>query len=158
MSKKKKTNPLDELGTAIGVGLLAGLAGTAAITLSQMIEMKITGRKPSTTPEKAVEKTLDIGAVSEEKKGKVSQEVHWVYGTSWGISRGLMRLAGLKGWAATLAHFSAIWGTALVMLPALKLSKPVQEQPVKTTLIEGLHHAVYATVTGLVVDAIEGMR
>jgi hypothetical protein len=153
---RKKNNPFEEVGMAIGVGLLAGLAGTAAITLSQMIEMKITGRKPSTTPEKAVEKTLDIGAVSEEKKEKVSKEVHWVYGTTWGISRGLMRLAGLKGWVATLTHFSAVWGTSLVMLPALGLSRPVQEQEVKPMLIDALHHAVYATATGLVVDAIEG--
>jgi len=156
MNRKKKTNLLDELGTAIGVGLLAGLAGTAAITLSQMIEMKITGRKPSTTPEKAVERTLDIGAVSKEKKGKVAQEVHWVYGTTWGIARGLMRFAGLKGWPATLTHFSAVWGTALVMLPALGLSKPIREQKIKKTLIEATHHAVYAAATGLVVDAIEG--
>ncbi|HVW60503.1 MAG TPA: hypothetical protein VHC48_10720 [Puia sp.] len=153
---RKKNNPFEEVGMAIGVGLLAGLAGTAAITLSQMIEMKITGRKPGTTPEQAVEKTLDIGAVSEEKKEKVSQEVHWVYGTAWGVSRGLMRLAGLKGWVATLTHFSAVWGTSLVMLPALGLSRPVQEQEVKSTLIDALHHAVYATATGLVVDAIEG--
>jgi len=156
MSKKKHTNPLDELGTAIGVGLLAGLAGTAAITLSQMIEMKITGRKPSDTPEKAVEKTLDVGAVSEEKKGKVAQEVHWVYGTTWGIARGLIRFTGLKGWPATLVHFSAVWGTSLVMLPALGLSKPIQEQEVKTTLTGAIHHGVYAVATGLVVDAIEG--
>jgi hypothetical protein len=156
MKRKKKTNPFNELGTAIGVGLLAGLAGTAAITLSQMIEMKMTGRKPSTVPEKAVEKTLDVGAVSEEKKEKVAQEVHWVYGTTWGIARGLLRLSGLKGWPATLTHFSAVWGTSLVMLPALGLSKPVREKEVKKMLIEGLHHAVYATTTGLIVDAIEG--
>jgi len=156
MRKKKHANPLDELGAAIGVGLLAGLAGTAAITLSQMIEMKITDRKPSIVPEKAVEKTLDVGAVSEEKKEKVSQEVHWVYGTAWGIARGLIRLTGLKGWPATLAHFSAVWGTSLVMLPALGLSKPIREQEAKTALTDALHHGVYAAVTGLVVDAIEG--
>jgi hypothetical protein len=40
-------NTLGELGNVIGKGLLAGIAGTAAITISQMIEMKITKRKPS---------------------------------------------------------------------------------------------------------------
>ena len=39
-----------EVAGAIGKGLMAGAAGTLAITLSQMIEMKITKRKPSTAP------------------------------------------------------------------------------------------------------------
>ncbi len=155
MGRKRNSNALDELGTAIGVGLLAGLAGTAAITLSQMIEMKITKRKPSVVPEQAVEKTLDVGAVTEEKKEKVAQEVHWVYGTTWGVPRGLIRWAGLKGWPATLAHFSAVWGTSLLMLPALGLSKPVREREIQATLIDAMHHAVYAVAAGLAVDAIE---
>ncbi len=35
-------NAVGELGSVIGKGLIAGLAATAAITISQMIEMKIT--------------------------------------------------------------------------------------------------------------------
>lgn len=158
MKKRKKLNPAQQLGKAIGVGLIAGLAGTVAISLSQMIEMKLTRRKPSTVPEEAVSKTLDVQAVSNDKKEKVSQEVHWVYGTSWGISRGLLSLAGLKSWPATLAHFSAVWGASMIMLPKLELAPPVQQREAKTMLIDGLHHAVYAVVAGLVFDAIEGER
>lgn len=154
MKRKKHTNALEKLGTAIGVGLLAGVAGTIAITLSQTIEMKITKRKPSTTPADAVEKTLDLKAVDELEKPKVSQEIHWTYGASLGITRGLLSLAGLKGWPATLAHFSAVWGGSMIMLPALELAPPVKEQKPKTLLIDGLHHAVYAIVAGFIFDAI----
>jgi hypothetical protein len=38
------------LASAIGIGMIAGLAGTLAITISQMIEMKITKRSMSKAP------------------------------------------------------------------------------------------------------------
>jgi len=143
-----------DLGTAIGAGLLAGLAGTAAITVSQMIEMKITGRKPGNAPVEVASKVLDVTAVSEDKKSKVSQEIHWVYGTTWGVARGMLSLTGLKGWTADLAHFAAVWGAALVMLPGLKVAPPIQEEDPKTIGIDILHHAVYALAAGLVYDMI----
>lgn len=152
--KKVKTNAFKEFGTAVGVGLVAGLAGTIAITVSQSIEMKLTKREPSTAPADAVGKTLDIEPTEESKKPALAQKVHWTYGTGLGIARGLMCLAGLKGWPATLAHFTAVWGGSMVMLPKLELAPPVQERPPKTLLIEGLHHAIYAAVAGCVFDAI----
>ena len=145
---------LNELGTAIGIGVMAGLVGTAAITISQMIEMKIDGREPSSAPADAASKVLDIKPESEEKKAKVSQQIHWAYGTSWGVARGLLSLAGLKGWKATLVHFAAIWGTANVMLPTLDVAPPATEEDAKTISIDGLHHAIYAVAVGLAFDAI----
>lgn len=38
----------------MAVGLAAGVAGTAAVTASQALEMRLTGREPSTTPAEAV--------------------------------------------------------------------------------------------------------
>lgn len=157
-SHRKQESAFAALGTAIGVGLLAGLAGTAAITISQMIEMKITKRQPSKAPVEAASKVLDVDAVSEEKEQKVSQEIHWAYGTTWGVARGLLGLTGLKGWTATLAHFASIWGASLVMLPGLKVAPPVTEEDPKTIGIDVLHHAVYAIAAGLVYDAVEKPR
>ncbi len=145
---------LNELGTAIGIGVMAGIVGTAAITLSQMIEMKADGRKPSTAPVDAVSQVLDMEPTSEEQKVKVSQQIHWAYGTSWGIVRGLISLMGLKGWKATVIHFAAIWGTEMVMLPSLDIAPPATEENAKTISIDGLHHAVYAIAAGLAFDAI----
>lgn len=148
-------NPLKSLGMVIGIGVLAGLAGTVAITISQTIEMSLTKRPPSTTPVDAVSKVLDVKAVKKAKKEKVSQEIHWTYGTIWGIPRGLITLTGLQGWPATLLHFVAISGTAMTMLPKLDLAPPVTEQDPKTIAIDTLHHAVYALAVGLAYDAID---
>ncbi|MBS7565230.1 hypothetical protein KHS38_12525 [Mucilaginibacter sp. Bleaf8] len=151
----KQENTWGELGSALGKGLLAGLAGTAAITLSQMIEMSITKRKPSDAPAKVASEITDVQPTSEETKAKVNQEIHWAYGTSWGVARGLIGLTGLKGLPASLLHFGAIWGTALVMLPKYDAAPPVTEEPPKTVAIDALHHAVYALAAGLVYDALD---
>jgi hypothetical protein len=153
--KIKEDNALGELGAAIGKGLLAGLAGTAAITLSQMIEMKITGRKPSEAPVKVASETTGVKPANEEQKEKVSQEIHWAYGTSWGIARGIIGLTGLKGPAATLLHFATVWGTAMVMLPAFKAAPPVTEEDPQAIAIDGLHHAIYAIATSLAYEALD---
>ncbi len=55
MKNENNQNALAKVGTAIGVGLIAGLGGTIVMTIFQRIDMKITGRKGSTTPANAVQ-------------------------------------------------------------------------------------------------------
>lgn len=148
--------PLKSLSRAIGAGILAGLAGTAAITLSQLIEKRLTNRASSKVPIKAVSKVLDLKPTQGSNKEKVAQEIHWTYGTIWGVPRGLITLTGLKGLSATAIHFAAITGTALTVLPKLELAPPVTEEDPKTLAIDALHHAVYALAAGLAYDAITG--
>ncbi|MDB5005903.1 MAG: hypothetical protein JWP45_296 [Mucilaginibacter sp.] len=148
-------NALGELGSAIGKGLLAGLAATAAITLSQMIEMKINKREPSEAPVKVAGEVTGIKPANEQQKEKVSQEIHWAYGTIFGIARGIIGLAGLKGFRASAVHFAAVWGTSMIILPTFNAAPPVTEEEPKTIAIDGLHHAVYALTAGLVYDALD---
>ncbi|HTM65361.1 MAG TPA: hypothetical protein VL093_03515 [Flavipsychrobacter sp.] len=140
---------------ALGKSLVAGLAGTVAITISQIIEMKITEREPSTTPAKAVEKTLEVAPAKQSNEKEFSQKIHWVYGISWGAARGILGLLGIKKWAATAVHYTAVTTTAFVMLPALKVAPPLKKWGAKEISIELFHHAVYAIVAGLVYDAID---
>jgi hypothetical protein len=152
---KHENNALGEFGAAIGKGLLAGLAATAAITLSQMIEMKITKREPSEAPVKVAKEVTGIKPQNAGQKEKVSQEIHWAYGTVWGIARGIIGLTGLKGAPAAAVHFAAIWGSSMVMLPAFKAAPPVYEEEPKAIATDGLHHAVYAITATLVYDALD---
>lgn len=153
--KTYENNALGEFTGAIGKGLLAGLAGTAAITLSQMIEMKITKRKPSEAPVKVAKETTGIKPVNAEQKEKVTKEIHWAYGTLWGTARGLIGLAGLKKIPAALTHFGAVWTTAMLMLPRFKAAPPVTEESPKAVAIDGFHHAVYALAAGYVYDLLD---
>jgi hypothetical protein len=144
-----------KIAFALGKGILAGLAGTAAITLSQMVEMKLTKRPPSDTPAKAVNKVLHVEASDEAHKQEFVQEVHWTYGTLWGLARSILDLAGLKGVLGSALHYGAIWGTEMVMLPSIGVAEPPTKWGGKEIAKDGLHHLVYAVAAGLVYDAID---
>jgi hypothetical protein len=151
---KRIPHEISHVSGDIGRGLVAGFIGTLAITLSQMIEMKITKRAPSSTPVEAAGKVIGFEPKGEEQKEKLTNMVHFSYGTTWGEVRALISSLGLKGWKASLVHFGAIWGTAMVMLPSLKVAPPVKEWGVKSILKDGLHHAVYAFTAGLIYDQL----
>jgi len=158
MKKYKKQNALACVGTAIGVGLIAGLAGTIAMTLCQIAEMKVTGRKPSNTPANAVREVFDVEPVTESKSEEVSNEVHFTYGTSLGMIRGLIGLAGLKGMIANTIHFIIIWGGKIFMLPSLRVAAPITHEDAKSITTDIVHHVVYVTTAGCVYDAIMGNK
>lgn len=169
---------LAKTGGAIGKGLIAGFAGTVAITISQMIEMQITGRQMSDAPvevggkvlgveprgESRLEKEKELAQDRrgtpqtteevEENKERFSQLMHFGYGTGWGVYRGALDLAGIHGALADAALFGGIWGTAQVMLPGMTGSQPITKWSAKQIAIDVFHHAVYAAAAGLVYECM----
>src|SRR5439155_24178294 len=90
------------LARTIGKGVVAGLAGTAAMTVSSTIEAKLRGRAFSDAPARATAKVLGIKEFEDARaKARFSDLSHWGYGTGWGIARALMREFGLGARAAT---------------------------------------------------------
>ena len=147
---------LDTLSRSIGRGIVAGLAGTAAMTASSTLEAKIRGRAFSTAPAEAARKVLGIHDFeSEGARSRFSDLVHWGYGTGWGVVHGLLRGSGLPARAATPAHGAAVWGSATVMLPSLGIAPPFWLWGRKEIAIDVMHHLVYAGATGLAYSAIE---
>src|SRR5688572_30890642 len=95
----------DTLATSIGRGLLAGLAGTAAMTVSSSLEARLRGRPASSAPARATTKVLGIREFdSELAYNRFSDLSHWGYGTGWGVVRGLLAATGMSPRHATLAH------------------------------------------------------
>ena len=145
------------IGKSAARGLVAGLAGTAAMTVSSTIEQKLRGRPASTAPADAAAKVLGIKSFpSDRAKNTFSNVVHWGYGTSWGAVRGVMRALGMSPVAATGAHFSAVWGSEQVMLPALEVAPPVTMWGKEEIAIDGFHHLVYVTATGISYELLNG--
>jgi hypothetical protein len=148
-------NRIDTLATAIGRGLVAGVAGTAAMTLSSTVEARLRGRAPSTAPARATAKVLGIREFdSDLARARWSDLSHWGYGTGWGVLRGLLGAMPLSGRAATVAHGAAIYGAAQVTLPALDVAPPAIFWGVREVAIDAFHHAVYAAATGWAYSAI----
>jgi hypothetical protein len=146
---------LSRVARAVGEGLFAGAAGTAAMTVSSSLEAKLRGRGASSAPADAAGKVLGVQPRDPEGKARFATVVHWSYGTAWGAARGLLGLAGLRGATATAAHFAAVWGWSLVMLPALHVSPPPWEQEPKELGIDAIHHLVYASTTTATWSALD---
>ena len=140
---------LGEVAASVGKGLFAGVAGTAAMTVSSTLEMKIRGRQASNAPAQAAGKVLGVEPTGEAEQARFSNLVHWGYGTSWGAVRGLIGAAGLEGKEATAAFFGAVWGTEQVMLPALGVAPPFWRWGAKEVAIDAFHHLVYVGATSV---------
>ena len=136
---------LGEVAAAVGKGLFAGVAGTAAMTASSTLEAKLRGRGASLTPAQASQKVLGVEPIDEGAEAQFSNLVHWGYGTIWGGARGLLAAMGLSGPTATAAHLGVVWGSEQIMLPALEVTPPLTEWGVEEVAIDALHHLVYAT-------------
>ena len=148
---------LNTIASSIGKGLLAGFAGTAAMTVSSTLEAKLRGRAPSSAPARATAKILGIkefeDGIAEARFNDLS---HWGFGTSWGVLRGLLDAAGISGKKATALHGAAVYGNSQVMLPALDIAPPSVFWPKEEIAIDAFHHAVYALATGVAYELLNG--
>ncbi len=140
--------------SAIGKGLLAGVVGTAAMTVSSTVESKLRDRGSSTAPADAAGKVLGVEPHDDAGEQRFSNLVHWAYGTGWGAVRGLIGAVGLAGPVATATHLATVWGTEQVVLPTLDVSPPGWEWGGREIAIDGFHHLVYATAAGVVYEAL----
>lgn len=140
---------LGRVAADVGVGLAAGLAGTAAITASTMLESKLRGRGQSQAPAEAAGKVLGVEPADEQKKARFGMLVHWGYGTGWGAVRGLLDAVGLPPVAATATHAALVWGAEQAMLPALEIAPPPTKMSAEELTVDGAHHLLYAVTTGV---------
>lgn len=148
------TTTIAHIAAGIGIGIVSGLAGTVVMTAAQMIEMQISGRKPSDAPYQAVKKTFGIEAQSDKDKELVTNMTHIAYGTTWGIPRGLLAVFGANGIAGTCTHFGAVWGTELSLLPTMDVMEPVTTWKPKAIAEDALFHATYAIAAGITADIL----
>ncbi|MFL5864018.1 MAG: hypothetical protein ACJ780_25145 [Solirubrobacteraceae bacterium] len=152
-------NAPEKFASSIGKGLVAGFAGTAAMTVSSTLEAKLRKRQPSTAPARATAKALGIAAFEDAiAQARFNDLSHWGYGTGWGVVRGLLDAAGLRPAKATAAHGAAVWGSAQVTLPALEVAPPAIFWAKQEVAIDAFHHSVYAIATGLAYELVAAGR
>jgi hypothetical protein len=129
-----------------GRGLAAGFAGTVALTASQRIEMRLTGRPPSDLPARVAEGVLRIHP-SGRRRELVGTAAHWCNNTASGLGRAALDRAGLRGARAAAAGFALYLGGSAVLFTGLGLAPPLWRRPPRELAIEAVHAAVWAGVT-----------
>lgn len=147
-----------EAGDVVGAlarGAVAGVAGTVAMTASQAVEMRLTGRQPSDVPAQVGERLSGYTPADEAAHQRVNTGVHWGHGVVNGALRGLIGLTGATGASATALHFGAVWGTDAALYHALGIAPPPWAWETAALGTDVLHKGVYAVVTGLVYERLD---
>jgi len=142
---------VDRVAVAVGRGLVAGAAATAAMTVSSTAEMKLRGREPSAAPAEVAAKLLGVEPKHEQRFGTVA---HLSMGVSLGAARGLLEVAGLSRDAAAGAFLGIAWAPDLVLVPAAGAAPPPWRWGLAEIAISGFHHVVYAAAGEAVYRAL----
>ncbi|MBG6218916.1 hypothetical protein IWX75_003403 [Arthrobacter sp. CAN_A6] len=136
-------------------GMVAGFVGTTAMTVSERLEMAVTGRQGSTVPGQVGAHLLpgqDPKSTTDIER--LNTPVHWAHGIIMGALRGAIHEAGLQGLPASAAHFALFWGGDAALYRALGIADVPWRWEADELTSDLLHKAVYAAVTGAVYDAM----
>ena len=134
---------IDNFAVGLGRGLVAGAAGTAAITLSAVVEMKIRGREASSVPEDVAAKLLRLEPRDERAAKRLGMLAHLASGLALGPLRAGLAEAGVREPAASAALFAAAWSPELVLVPATGASDPPWKWGGGELAISAVHHVAY---------------
>jgi hypothetical protein len=140
--------------TGAGKGLVAGLAGVAAMTLGEKVEQAFTGRPNSFVPAHTLERLLELPFKENGQRRGSNLAMHWGQGIALGALRGVMAEGGLRGpWAS--AMFTVVRLTADQTQENITgVGAPPWTWPRNELVIDLLHKGVYGFVTGLVADRL----
>jgi hypothetical protein len=135
-------------------GAVAGLVGTVVMTAGEKVEQVLTGRRNSYVPAHTLQRLL--GHAEPRDSDGWNQTMHWGTGVVVGVAGGLVGRAGLRG----VRGFLALTGARVAFDHALETATRVERSPwswpAPLLAVDTWHKAVYALVTGAVVDRLDG--
>jgi hypothetical protein len=151
------TNALPERPSGPSVlmaGLLAGVAGVAAMTLAEKVEQAVTGRPNSYVPAHTLERLLGLQARSDHERLGLNWAVHWGQGILLGAVRALMAARGIGGPVGSFLFLNLRLLNDQTLENATGIGAPPWTWPRDEQAIDLLHKAVYAFATGAVADRL----
>ncbi len=140
---------------AAGRGIVAGLLGTAAMTLFQRaVEMPLSGRGESDAPLALVERLLPIRRVRGSERRRATYLAHFGIGALWGAGHAaLSRASGARAQRAVALAFATQYAGDVALNTALGLYEP-RRWSGRDWLVDVGNKLVLAEVTGLAYDRL----
>jgi len=149
-------------------GLVAGVAGTAAMTALQTVTQKLQGGEDSEQPpekwsdapapaqvaEKAAETVGESLPI--DKAPAIGNVMHWLYGTSWGAGYAISRL-GVRGVGfapAGIGFGAAVWAASYAELVPMGIYKPPSQYPMKDLALDACYHLAYGVAVAATFEAL----
>lgn len=145
---------------AVARGLLAGAAGTAAMTAAQTAYYQATGSESSDTPFQVAKRIIEGVLQREVPEGSeeaLNTGMHVLYGTSWGVPYAIVSGSHARPrpiLPSAIKLGVAVWGASLVQLPAMQLAPPVWEYDPKSLATDVGFHVVYGLGAALAFRAL----
>lgn len=138
---------------AAGKGAVAGLAGVAAMTAGEKLEQAVTGRSNSYVPARTLLSLLGRRPAPDAQPPVWNHAMHWGTGAVLGALRGVWSVTGIRGPVANTGFTAVRLATDQTLENATGIGAPPVTWPAEEQVVDILHKAVYAWVTGLVSDA-----
>ena len=133
-------------------GLVAGIAGVAAMTLAEKIEQAFTKRPNSYVPGKTLKRLLAQPA--EPVNDATNWAMHWGQGILLGAVRGIMAKNGFRGPVGSFLFMNLRLLNDQTLENATGVGALPWTWPKDEQAIDLIHKGIYAFVTGAVADSL----
>lgn len=152
-------------------GLGAGLLGTATMTATQKIAMRLAGADSDSSeqqPSDGARDPWEDAPAPAQAARQISQAVftrdvspghiplltsvlHWSYGTGWGLVYGVVAERAPRSRALRLGALfgAAVWAMSYVQLVPMGIYEPPWQYPAKELTLDLSYHLSYGVGTGL---------
>ena len=138
--------------------VIAGLAGTAAMTLAyrseHLLRPSVSGSldyDDSLVPGQIVASVLHLGSVTDRTDAELGELLRWGYGSAFGLWHGILRRRLSEPWAS-LAFGATLMTATFTLFPVLGRTPPPWRWPPDVLATSLGTHAAYVTAVALVDD------
>jgi hypothetical protein len=146
------------MGNGVIYGMLAGFAGVAAMTVTEKVEQRLSGRLSSFVPAHTLERLLGTPRKPDQERVLLNWGMHWGQGIVLGAVRGCMAERGLRGPMASFLFMNLRLINDQTLENVTGVGSLPWTWPVYEQAIDLLHKAVYAFVTGLAADRLTAIK
>ena len=136
------------------VGAGAGLVGVAVMTVGEKLEQAVSGRPNSYVPARALRGLLGRETPDSAHPVGWNHAMHWGTGAAVGALRGVWAVTGLRGPVMNGWFTVARLCVDQTLENATGVGAPPTTWPASEQVVDVVHKAVYAVVTGMVADRL----
>ncbi len=143
-------------------GVIAGFAGTAAMTLAYRTEHRLRPQvhgqldyDDSIVPGQIVASVLRLSDVSERGDAELGMALKWGYGSAFGVWHGTLRRFMPEPWAS-LVFGATLMSATFSLFPLLGKTQPPWRWPADVLATSLGTHAAYVIAVALVDDLLDG--
>ncbi len=155
---------------SVGLGVVAGIAGTGVMTAYQLGVAKLRGQPfgtevphkwadapaPAQVAKKAADALGEGSRFTREDVPLLTNVMHWLYGVGWGTFYGAA--AGGRGVdpvAGGVAFGTGVWGASYAELVPLGIYEPTWKYPAKELALDLSYHLVYGLAVAAAYAALD---